>query len=110
MKKLAAYVSSGVGILLVAFSADTPPTETWAGTTLEYASVRWGGDKTSIIWPDGTTQKVVAFGGKRRPDGIDERAWYVTGAMNIMAKRGFELVHMGNEDVVMKRIATKPKD
>ncbi len=107
MKMLAAYGSISAGILLAAFSADTPPTTTWIGTTYEYASVRWSGDKTSIIWPDGTIQKVVAFGGKRRPDGIDERAWYFTSAMNIMAKNGFEFVHMGNEDIVMKRVAAK---
>ena len=110
MKKLAACVGFSIAILLTAFSADAPPTETWAGTLCEYASVRWSGDRTSIIWPDGTTQKVIAFGGRKRPDGTDERAWYLTGAMNIMARRGFEFVHMSIDDVVMRRTVNKQKE
>jgi len=110
MKRLVASVGFSVGILFAAFSADAPPTETWAGAVYEYASVRWSGDKTSIIWPEGTTQRVIAFGGKKRPEGADERAWYLTGAINIMARRGFEFVYMSNDDVLMKRAVTKQKE
>lgn len=110
MKKLGICILLSIGLLVPTLSADSPPVESLTGTVYEYASVRWGGDKTSIIWPDGTTQKVVAFGGKRRPDAIDERAWYLTGAINIMAKKGFELAHMGNDDVLMRRPAAKVKE
>ena len=94
-------------LLLAGMTADSPTSDNWIGTGYEFASVHWAGDKTSIIWPDGTVLKVIAFGGKRRPEAVAERMWYLTGAMNIMGKRGFELVHIGNEEVVMKRVTAK---
>ena len=102
-------VCLGLALAFVAWPADAPE-PAWAGPVYEYASVRWMGDKTSILWPDGTFQKVVAFTVRRRPDGMDERMWYLTGAMNVMGRKGFELVHMSNEDVVMRRTAFKPKE
>lgn len=109
MKALNLGLLLGVSIALVAWSADTPESP-WTGPTYEYASVRWAGDRTSIIWPDGSTQKVIAFSGRKRADGIDERVWYLTGAMNVMGRRGFELVHMNNDEVVMKRVAAGRKE
>jgi len=110
MRSLAPSVLFGIYTVCASVSADAPTPGTWTGPVYEYASVRWMGDRTSIIWPDGTTQKVVAFGGRRRPEGTDERAWYLTGAMNIMAKRGFEFVHMTSDDVVMRRLEPKQKE
>jgi len=107
MKRLLACVLLAFGILIVSLAADTPSSEAWTGTVYEFASVRWAGDRTSIIWPDGTVQKVIAFGGKKRPEAADERMWYLTGAINIMGKRGFEIAHATNDEVIMKRVAVK---
>lgn len=110
MKTLLFWIFLCVAILAVPFAADSPPEEAWSGPVYEYASVRWMGDKTSIIWPDGRVQKVIPFGGRKRPDATDERMWYLAGAMNIMGKKGFELAHMSNDDLVMKRLGPKTRD
>jgi hypothetical protein len=40
---------------------------------------------------------------KKYPKGADYRMYWLTVAMNIMGKRGFELVSMSGSDVVMQR-------
>lgn len=79
--------------------------------SFEYASVRFMEDKTSIFWPDGSVENVMELAGKTKfqgtsekyPKGTDYRMYWLTAAMNIMAKRGFELAHMHDHDLVMKR-------
>ena len=78
---------------------------------VEYASVRFMDEKTSIVWPDGTVENVMASngkqkfdnGGEKHPKGADYRMYWLTVAMNIMGKRGFDFVYMNGPDVVMKR-------
>jgi len=82
-----------------------------SGSTLEYATVRFMEERTSIVWPDGKVENVIELAGKRRfengsekyPKGSDYRMYWLTVAMNVMAQRGFELAHMHDNDVVMKR-------
>jgi len=82
-----------------------------SAATYEYASVRFTEDKTCIVWPGGKTENVFELSGKAKfdgwnehyPKGADFRMYWLTVAMNIMGKRGFELVHMEGPDVVMRR-------
>jgi hypothetical protein len=68
------------------------------------------GDKTSIVWPDGTVDNVMNLFGKKNfdngsekyPKGSDYRMYWLTIAMNIMGKKGFEFAFMQDTDVVMK--------
>lgn len=77
----------------------------------EYASVRFMEEKTSIIWPDGVVENVMTLTGKKTfqngsekyPKGSDYRMYWLTVSLNIMGKRGFELAHMSESDVIMKR-------
>ncbi len=105
-----------VGTLVTVLSQETArqPKST-ASPTFEYASVRFMEEKTSIVWPDGTVENVMALTGKRKfengnekyPKGADYRMYWLTVAMNVMAQRGFELAHMHENDAVMKRLAGK---
>lgn len=78
---------------------------------IEYATVRFMQEKTSIVWPDGAVENVMAASGKQKfdnggekyPKGSDYRMYWLTVAMNIMGNRGFEFVYMDGPDVVMKR-------
>jgi hypothetical protein len=69
----------------------------------EYATVRFMEEQTSIVWPDGSVEKVVPTSGKKRPKEADYRMFWLTISMNIMGKKGFEFVYMDGPDVVMKR-------
>ena len=69
-------------------SAETP-----SAPSYEYATVRFmGGGKTSFVWPDGKVEKLSDLSQLKRPDTADERMFYLTVAINILAKRGFEPV------------------
>lgn len=77
----------------------------------EYASVRFMEERTSIVWPDGSVENVLQLNGRTKfvntgekyPKGSDYRMYWLTIAMNIMGQRGFELAHMQDNDVVMRR-------
>lgn len=91
----------GVGLV----AAETPP----SATTNEFASVRFDNDNTCIVWPDGSVEKVTELAGKKEPGSADIRIWYLTVAMNLMAKKGFVVLYIDNRDVVMTRTDSKPK-
>jgi hypothetical protein len=77
--------------------------------------VRFTEEKTSIVWPDGAVENVMTLSGNQKfdngnekyPKGADYRMYWLTVAMNIMARRGFELAHMDGPDVVMQRHVTR---
>ena len=77
----------------------------------EYASVRYqGGQKTSIVWPDGRVEKISNLNNAKRPDTADERMFYLTIAVNLLAKQGFEFVNvpmLGNPDDIFARRAIR---
>ena len=83
-------------------------------SVFEYASARFMEEKTSIVWPDGKVENVLVLNGSKKfdngsekyPKGADYRMYWLTIAMNIMARQGFEFVHMNERDVVMKRRGT----
>jgi hypothetical protein len=88
-----------------ASSQDTAPRH----TAYEYASVRFDGASTCIVWQDGTIDKVTAVVGKKTYEPADMRIWYLTVAMNIMAKKGFVALIIDNSEVIMMRSSAKPK-
>ena len=108
-------VISAVVLLIVVFlkalhSRAQAPKEPGLSITFEYASVRFMEEKTSIVWPDGSLQNVMELSGKKKypngeyyPKGSDYRMYWLTMAINIMGKRGFEFAFMNNDDVIMKR-------
>src|ERR1043166_9661918 len=71
----------------------------------EFATIRWGGrDNTQLIRPNGRVEKLRALLERfPRPDGTDDRAYYMNIAANATAKEGFEVVAMTNDEIVMKR-------
>src|SRR5688572_9411665 len=71
----------------------------------EFATIRWGGrDNTSLIRPNGKVEKLKQlFEQYRRPDGVDERAYYMAVAMNTVAREGYEFAGMTDDQVVMRR-------
>jgi len=72
--------------------------------TFEYATIRWAGrENTHLIRPSGNVEMLGPLLKAQRPDRVDERAFYLNIAMNAVAKEGFELAAIGNEQIVMKR-------
>ena len=91
-----------VAMQLIKLRADEPSTF----QTVEFATIRWDGrNNTYLIRPNGKVDKFKQVFEKAppRPDGIDERTYYMTIAMNAVAKEGFDLAGMTQEQFVMKR-------
>ncbi len=105
MKKTILFAA--LAVFLVAALPSGVCEDTGNHPVYEYATVRFMGADTSIIWPDGNTDKVTGLSSKARPETADTRMFYLTLAMNIMGKKGFTLVHMEGSDVVMMRVVGK---
>src|SRR5438876_2796711 len=71
----------------------------------EFATIRWGGrDNTQLIRPNGKVEKLRALLEKySRPDGTDDRAYYMNIAMNAVGKEGYDFAGMTSDEIVMKR-------
>jgi len=95
-----------VAMQLIKLRADEPS----AFQTVEFATIRWDGrNNTYLIRPNGKVDKFkhVFEIASPRPDGIDEITHYMTIAMNAVAKEGFDLAGMTQEQFVMKRPVTR---
>jgi len=91
-----------VAIQLIKLRADEPSTF----QTVEFATIRWDGrDNTYLVRPNGKVDRFKQVFEKAgpRPDGIDERTYYMTIALNAIAKEGFDFAGMTQEQFVMKR-------
>jgi hypothetical protein len=73
--------------------------------TMEFLTIRWEGRENShVIRPNGKVEKLKsAFDRFPRPTGMDEKSFYLNVAMNAVAKEGYELAAMTNDEIVMKR-------
>jgi hypothetical protein len=71
----------------------------------EFATIRWGGrDNTMLIRPNGKVEKLrPLFEQYRRPDGVDDRAFYMSIAMNTIAREGYDFAGMTHDEIVMRR-------
>jgi hypothetical protein len=106
MKKLNLFLLAAVlclgGVQLMKLRADEPTTF----QAVEFATIRWDGrNNTYLIRPNGKVDrfKQVFEKAPPRPDGVDERTYYMTIAMNAVAKEGFDFAGMTQEQFVMKR-------
>ena len=73
--------------------------------TFEYATIRWSGrDNTHIIR---ASTKIEFIGRElvqvKKPDRVDDRAFYMNIAINGLAKEGYEFAGMFDNDIIMKR-------
>lgn len=121
MKKQTIIILITCGVVLAATLLTThsqeatgQPRGSDSRAVFEYATARFMEEKTSIVWPDGKVESVILLNGGKKfdngsekyPKGADYRMYWLTVAMNIMARQGFEFVHMHDRDVVMKRRAS----
>ena len=59
---------------------------------------------TQLIRPNGRAEKLRPILERSpRPDGIDERAYYMSIAMNAVAREGFDVAAMTPDEIVMRR-------
>jgi hypothetical protein len=110
MKKLnlilLASAFSLAAVLLSRPHAAEPTTQPTTFQIAEFATIRWAGrDNSYLIRPNGRVDKLrLLFEQVPRPEGIDERAYYLNVAMNGAAKEGYELAGVTTPDqIVMKR-------
>ncbi|MGP8201951.1 MAG: hypothetical protein ACLQU4_20870 [Limisphaerales bacterium] len=100
---LTATVLAAVTFFLLSSVAETPAT----ANAFEYATIRWDGrDNTCVILPNGNVDFVGAkLKAVKRPDRVDERAFYMNVVMNSLGRDGFEFAGMSNDQniIVMKR-------
>jgi hypothetical protein len=84
-------------------------TEPTTFQVVEFATIRWQGrENTHVIRPNGKVEKLRAlFERVPRPDGIDDRSYYMSIAINAVAKEGYELAGMTPDEFVMKRPVAK---
>jgi len=71
----------------------------------EFVTIRWDGrDNTHVIRPSGKVEKLKPlFERVPRPEGIDERTYYLNVAMNAVAKEGYDFAGMTQDQIVMRR-------
>jgi hypothetical protein len=75
----------------------------------EYATVWWDGtDNSKLIRPDGTVESLAPlFMPTKRPASTDDRSFYLTLALNTLAKDGWEYAGTLNKDIILKRPAAR---
>jgi hypothetical protein len=71
----------------------------------DFITLRWQGrDNSKVVRPNGKIENLnVLFNKVAKPDGIDERAYYMNVAMNAFSKEGYDFAGMNNDEIVMKR-------
>jgi hypothetical protein len=81
--------------------------ESTASQAIEFVTIRWDGqDNSCVIHPDGKVDKLrPVFDRAPRPRDVDERLYYLTIAMNAVARDGYDFAGMTGDSVVMKRVS-----
>jgi hypothetical protein len=88
-------------VVLLAVSAMADGTNTF-----EFATIRWDGDNTYVILPSG---KIDFVGSQlkaiKKPDRVDERAFYLNVTMNSLGDKGYEFGGISGDgnSIIMKR-------
>lgn len=87
------------------FAQETPENKQVASEYYEYLTIRWGGrDNTRLIRPGGKVEVLREQLRKlERPNGVDERAFYMNVVMNGLSKEGYEFAGMTSDTIIMKR-------
>lgn len=93
-------------LIFAVFIALTIVAKAEGTNTFEFATIRWDGDNTYVILPSGK----VDFVGKqlkelKKPDRVDERAFYLNVTMNSLGGKGYEFggITGDGNTIVMKR-------
>jgi len=109
MKKLNLILLVSVFSLAAVLVLKSRAAETSTFQVVEFATVRWDGrDNSYLIRPNGKVEKLKPlFERFPRPEGIDERTYYLSVAMNAAAKEGFDFAGMTQEQVVMRRLLAR---
>lgn len=107
MKTKIAVLFLLIGLTLLAPLQLLQAQETESPKQYEYATARFMGYNTSIVWEDGTVEKIVKTSGFKYPSNADFRMYMLTVAMNMMAKKGYQLIVLDGSDVIMRREAAK---
>ncbi len=97
---LSAALSAGGFYLLRSHAAEQTTFQ-----VVEFSTIRWEGrENTHLIRSNGKVEKLKPlFERFPRPEGIDERTYYMTIAMNAVAREGFDFAGMTPDQVVMRR-------
>lgn len=88
-------------LLRQVFAAESlPPLQRY-----EFVTIRWAGrDNTHLIRSNGKVEMLgPLLNQMARPDRTDDRAFYMTIAMNAVAKEGFDVAAMTQDEIVMRR-------
>src|SRR5262245_17838152 len=101
---LAVALSFGVLVARRLHAGDDEPTP-----ATEFATIRWDGRENSyVVRPSAKVERLrQLFDRHPRQDGVDERIYYMTIAMNALAKEGYEFAGELDGQVVMKRAAAR---
>ena len=77
--------------------------------TFEYGTIRWAGrENTHFIRPNSSVEMLGPILAKvQRPDRVDERTFYMSIAINAVAREGFEVCTMTSDEIVLKRPAVR---
>lgn len=106
MKRTALFISLLTGFGTVAVLAvKLWAAETTSFQTEEYATIRWSGkENTHFIRANGEVEMLAPILTKvARPNRVDERAFYLNIAMNVVAKEGYEFAWADTDVIIMKR-------
>jgi hypothetical protein len=71
----------------------------------EYITLCWDGrDNTHVIYGDGKVEFLKEqFASVKKPRDTDERAFYMTLALNALVKEGYEFVARTGEEITLRR-------
>lgn len=107
MKKLLLSLAAIVSLLLIFKASNTTAADQTISGSTEYVTVRWAGrENMHLIRPGGEVEFIWSkLKSVKRPDRCDERSFYMNLAMNSLAKDGFQVVTLFNDDLIMKREA-----
>ena len=105
MKKFLLSAVAIVTLVLIFKTQTTTAAEQAASASTEYATIRWSGrENMHLIRPGGEVEFIWSkLKSVKRPDRCDERAFYMNLAMNSLAKDGYQVVTLFNDDLIMKR-------
>jgi hypothetical protein len=109
MKKTVVSLTLVAAMLLGLYITMTKAADPGTFQTYEYATIRWGGrENTHLIRPNGRVEVLGPLLSKiQRPDRADDRSFYLTIALNAVAKEGYEFVGMTGDEIVVRRQTAK---
>jgi hypothetical protein len=89
------------------FAARLVGAEAGSFQAFEYGTIRWAGrENTHFIRPNSTVEMLGPILTKvQRPDRVDERCFYMSLAVNAVAREGFEVCAMTSDEILVKRAA-----